>query len=328
MKLALYQMNIVWENKEGNINKLEKVLETVSERKIDLLLLPEMSLTGFSMNTDVTGESDYETVRKIKKLATEYKVAIGVGWTKKLNNESNDLLKSEIKNNKSCDTLRSKQENDKFIKKCMCENHYSILGPDEVEEFGITEEEKCKFDSKFDKEIKGDKIDELDIPMMFDYAKIHPFSYSGEDRFFVGGEYPDYLYYKGFNISAAICYDLRFPEIFQVMSKKAEMIIVPANWPEVRIGHWDKLLMARAIENQCYIAGINCVGEIGGVSYCGGTMLVNPNGDTVIPDEIEGSDNGEMVLIYEIDNDVDNVREAFPVKKDRREKIYESLLSE
>ena len=301
MKLALYQMNIVWENKEENLNKLENVLKTVSGRKIDLLLLPEMSLTGFSMNTDVTGESDYETVRKIKKLATEYKVAIGVGWTKRINDKSNDLL---------------------------CENHYSIVGPDEVEEFGVTEDEKSNSCLSYDSGINEDDFDELDIPMMFDYANIHPFSYSGEDRFFTGGEYQDYLYYKGFNISAAICYDLRFPEIFQTMSKNSELIIVPANWPEVRIGHWDKLLVARAIENQCYIAGINCIGEIGGVTYCGGTMLVDPNGDTVIPDEIEGSDSGELVLIYEIDNDVENIREAFPVKKDRREKIYKSLMSD
>ena len=315
MKLALYQMNIVWEDKEENLNKLEKVLKTISERKVDLLLLPEMSLTGFSMNTDATGESDYETVRKIKKLATEYKVAIGVGWTKQISN-------------KSCDTSKNSEKNEKLIKKDMCENHYSIVGPDEVEEFGITEDEKSNSCLSYDSGIKEDDFDELDIPMMFDYAKIHPFSYSGEDKFFTGGEYQDYLYYKGFNISAAICYDLRFPEIFQTMSKKAELIIVPANWPEVRIGHWDKLLVARAIENQCYIAGINCVGEIGGASYCGGTMLVDPNGDTVIPDEIEGSDNGEMILIYEIDNDVENVREAFPVKKDRRENIYRSLMSE
>ena len=315
MKLALYQMNIVWEDKEENLNKLEKVLKTISERKVDLLLLPEMSLTGFSMNTDATGESDYETVRKIKKLATEYKVAIGVGWTKQISN-------------KSCDTSKNSEKNEKLIKKDMCENHYSIVGPDEVEEFGVIEDEKSNSCLSYDSGIKEDDFDELDIPMMFDYAKIHPFSYSGEDKFFTGGEYQDYLYYKGFNISAAICYDLRFPEIFQTMSKKAELIIVPANWPEVRIGHWDKLLVARAIENQCYIAGINCVGEIGGASYCGGTMLVDPNGDTVIPDEIEGSDNGEMILIYEIDNDVENVREAFPVKKDRRENIYRSLMSE
>ena len=84
MKLALYQMNIVWENKEENLSKIENALKSVSGRKIDLLLLPEMSLTGFSMNTGVTGESDYETVRKIKKFTTKYKVAIGVGWTKRI----------------------------------------------------------------------------------------------------------------------------------------------------------------------------------------------------------------------------------------------------
>ena len=317
MKLALYQMNIVWENKEENLSKIENALKSVSGRKIDLLLLPEMSLTGFSMNTGVTGESDYETVRKIKKFTTKYKVAIGVGWTKRIRKCSKT-------------STMDKQEKDEHIAKDLCENHYSILGPDEFEIAGF---EHGNFasgfgESGFDEGINKEGFQELDIPMMFDYAKIHPFSYSGEDRFFIGGEYQDYLYYKGFNLSAAICYDLRFPEIFQSMSKKAELIIVPANWPKVRIDHWDKLLVARAIENQCYIAGVNCVGEIGGVSYCGGTKLVNPNGDIVIPDEIESDDNKEKLLIYDIENDVENVREAFPVKKDRRENIYKSLMDE
>lgn len=281
MKVALYQMNIIWEDKKENLNKVKNVLESLSDKSVDMLLLPEMSLTGFSMNTGLTGESDYYTVNQVKQLAMDCDIAVGVGWTKMFNEKDGDTF--------------------------LCENHYSILGPDKVENMD---------DSP------------IDVPMLFDYAKIHPFSYSDEDKYFKGGDYQDFLYYKDFNISAAICYDLRFPEIFQTMSKRAELIIVPANWPASRIGHWDKLLFARAIENQCYVAGINCVGNIGEVDYCGGTMLVNPYGDTVIPDEIEGYDNGELVLIYEIDNDVDEIRKAFPMKKDRREKLYKSLMSE
>ncbi|MBQ9198559.1 MAG: carbon-nitrogen family hydrolase [Lachnospiraceae bacterium] len=283
MKIALYQMNIIWEEKEKNLKKVEAVLEMISGKNVDLLLLPEMSLTGFSMNTKVTGESCYETVKKIKDLVTKYGILVGVGWTKQLDENK-------------------------------CENHYSIIGPDEVD---ILEED-----------INGNmEMDELDIPMLFDYAKLHPFSYSGEDKYFKGGDYQDFLFYKGFNISGAICYDLRFPEIFQIMSKKAELIIVPANWPDKRINHWSKLLMARAIENQCYIAGINCVGEIGGVYYSGGSALLDPNGEVMLPDELIDYDNDESVMIYDLENDTDKIRNSFPVKKDRREELYIKLVN-
>lgn len=296
MKVALYQMNIVWENKDENLKKLEDVLCTFGKRKVDLLLMPETSLTGFSMNTDVTGEENFETVEKVKRLATKYGVAIGVGWVKKINDDSND-------------GSHAKKENDKSITQRMCENHYSIVGPDEAFDFG-----------------DEDKPDILEVPMLLDYAKIHPFSYSGEDKYFVGGDYQDFLFYKDFNISTAVCYDLRFPEIFQTMSKKADMIIVPANWPAARISHWNKLLMARAIENQCYIAGVNCVGMIDGTNYEGGTMMINPLGEIVLPDEMIGYDNNEAVFIYDLENDVERAREAFPTKSDRREDLYLSLM--
>ena len=291
MRVALFQMNIIWENKNENLKKLEDTLETLGKKNVDLLLMPETSLTGFSMNTDVTGEENFETVENIKKLAAKYGVAIGVGWTKRLG--------------------ENKKENDKSATKALCENHYSIVGPDEVDGFD-----------------GADKPDILDVPMLLDYAKIHPFSYSGEDKYFIGGDYQDFLFYKDFNISVAICYDLRFPEIFQTMSKKSDFIVVPANWPAVRLEHWNKLLMARAIENQCYIAGVNCVGNIDGTSYAGGTKMINPQGDVIIPDELIGYENDEAVFIYNLKNDVEKIRDAFPVKKDRRDDLYISFLRE
>ncbi len=296
MKVALFQMNIIWENKNENLRKLEDTLETLGKKNVDLILMPETSLTGFSMNTDLTGEDNFETVEKIKKLATKYGVAIGVGWTKRLGNKANNA--SSVK-----------QENDKSMTQALCENHYSIVGPDAVDGYD-----------------GADNPDVLDVPMLLDYAKIHPFSYSGEDKYFVGGDYQDFLYFKDFNISTAICYDLRFPEIFQAMSKKADMIIVPANWPAARLEHWNKLLMARAIENQCYIAGVNCVGDIDGTNYAGGTKMINPQGDVMIPDELIGYENDEAVFIYNLKNDVEKIREAFPVKKDRRDDLYISFL--
>ena len=296
MKVALFQMNIIWENKNENLRKLEDTLETLGKKNVDLILMPETSLTGFSMNTDLTGEDNFETVEKIKKLATKYGVAIGVGWTKRLGNKANNA--SSVK-----------QENDKSMTQALCENHYSIVGPDAVDGYD-----------------GADNPDVLDVPMLLDYAKIHPFSYSGEDKYFVGGDYQDFLYFKDFNISTAVCYDLRFPEIFQAMSKKADLIIVPANWPAARIEHWKKLLMARAIENQCYIAGVNCVGDIDGTNYAGGTEMINPLGEIVLPDEMIGYENDETVFIYNLENDVEKAREAFPVKKDRREDLYINLL--
>lgn len=77
-----------------------------------------------------------------------------------------------------------------------------------------------------------------------------------------------------------ICYDLRFPELFRKLSLQAELVFVIANWPESRQAHWQALLTARAIENQCFVVGVNRIGEDGnGLKYAGGSMVVSPVGD-------------------------------------------------
>lgn len=153
-----------------------------------------------------------------------------------------------------------------------------------------------------------------------EYTKIHPFSFSGEDKYFVGGNSLSICEYKGFRIGTAICYDLRFPELFSHMSELCDLIIVPACWPSRRSEHWKTLLKARAIENQLYVAGINCCGLINGIDYSGDSSIFNPNGECIA--QLSGSDG---IICCEIENDVKGFREEFPTVADRREDIYKEL---
>lgn len=262
MKLALGQLKIEWEDKEANLKKAEAYIKLLAEQGTELFLLPEMSLTGFSMETDRTKETDKETVERIGALAKRYHVAIGVGWVK------------------DAGTL--------------CENHYSIVSPD------------------------GE---------LLDYAKLHPFSYGGETGYFQGGDALPVCEYKGFCVGVQICYDLRFPEPFQTLSRDADLIVVPANWPAPRREHWSCLLKARAIENMVYLAGINCAGQMGGQYYSGDSALYGPDGKRLEPKRLTlmGSCPEEQVLLYETENDVSVYREHFPVKQDRRETLYKIL---
>ena len=155
-----------------------------------------------------------------------------------------------------------------------------------------------------------------------DYAKIHPFSYSGEDLKFQSGNEIVVFELDNIKFSTFICYDLRFPEIFQVASKTANIIIVPANWPASRSEHWKCLLRARAIENQVYILAINCVGEVGRLHYSGDSCVINPNGEILM--ELSGQ---EGVLEYELMDDVGDFRNSIQVKNDRREDLYCNLLA-
>lgn len=153
-----------------------------------------------------------------------------------------------------------------------------------------------------------------------DYAKIHPFSYSGEDLKFQGGEKLTSFTLDGVPFTNFICYDLRFPEIFQTASKEAHVIVVPANWPAKRSSHWKALLQARAIENQVYILAVNCVGQIDTLYYSGDSCIISPDGQI-----LEMLSDEEGLIVYDLVDDVSQYRKCFPVKKDRREDLYHKL---
>lgn len=111
------------------------------------------------------------------------------------------------------------------------------------------------------------------------YAKMHPFSFAGEDRHFRPGAGPVLFSLDGVPSSVFICYDLRFPEVFRAVAPAALVVYVLANWPSDREDHWVSLLKARAIENQCFVVGVNRAGSDGnGLVYLGRSCVFGPSG--------------------------------------------------
>jgi len=145
------------------------------------------------------------------------------------------------------------------------------------------------------------------------YRKVHPFSYSGENEHFNAGSKPAITKIRKWNIGLSICYDLRFPELYRKYGKKRSHLIVNiANWPDTRIEHWRTLLKARAIENQCYVAGVNRVGDDPKLHYIGFSSVFDPMGK-----ELLAVGNEEKVILIDIDkNYVREVREKFPFLED------------
>jgi predicted amidohydrolase len=151
------------------------------------------------------------------------------------------------------------------------------------------------------------------------YRKLHLFRLMNEDQWLQPGSAPLALDLPWGNTGIAICYDLRFPELFRRYAVDgAKLIVLSAEWPLERIEHWRALLRARAIENQCYIVACNSAGETGETVFGGHSMIVDPWGKVVI----EGGE-APMLLTAEIELDlVDEVRKRIPVFDDRRTDIY------
>ncbi len=253
MRIMLCQTRIQWEDKKANIDNFENRLVTAVKEQADLVCLPEMSFTGFSMNIEKTMDRESETMSRLQDLAKKYDVAIAFGYV----TPDGDTMKAQ--------------------------NHYAVI------------------------DRSGN--------VLGDYVKIHPFSYAGEDKYFTGGHRLVHFDFMDFHIGLAICYDLRFPEQFIALGDQCDFILVGANWPAKRSLHWRALAQARAIENQCYMAVVNCCGEIGGVFYQGNSMLIHPDG-SICAENICPA--GDSYVVCEPVNDVAAYRAAFPVRQDRK----------
>ena len=160
-----------------------------------------------------------------------------------------------------------------------------------------------------------------DGDLLMDYAKIHPFTYGVESDYFEGGDQVCTAGFRDTILGGFVCYDLRFPEIFQCSSDESEIIFVIANWPRARVAHWDILLQARAIENQCYIIGVNRTGTGGGLDYPGHSAVYSPEGQVCTP-----LSEDETLILADLDPaHVRTYRQNFPTKKDRRRELYGKL---
>jgi predicted amidohydrolase len=150
------------------------------------------------------------------------------------------------------------------------------------------------------------------------YAKIHPFTFGGEHRVYTGGDRVVTAAIDGVRVTPFVCYDLRFPEPFRLAADETDLFALVANWPEARREHWRTLLRARAIENLCYVAGVNRVGEGGNLRYAGDSAVISPWGEVLA----EG-DASDSVLIADVDPAVvRDARAKFPALSDRRPEAY------
>jgi predicted amidohydrolase len=147
------------------------------------------------------------------------------------------------------------------------------------------------------------------------YAKMHPFCLADEEKYYIAGDNVTTFDIDGIPSSIFICYDLRFPEVFRKVAKQVHAIFVIANWPSERVEHWNALLKARAIENQCFMIGVNRTGIDGnGICYSGSSCVIDPIGNFIC----SGSESDEY-LVCEFDPArVNEVRSQFPFLKDMR----------
>lgn len=150
------------------------------------------------------------------------------------------------------------------------------------------------------------------------YDKRHLFSFSGEDRTYTPGKERTIIEYAGTRILLQVCYDLRFPETSRNSLRPDgtadfDLILYVASWPVRRVGAWSALLRARAIENQCYVAGVNRVGTDPSCEYSGFSAAIDPLGETLA----EASPGEEAVLTFATDlPSLVAYRERFTALKD------------
>ena len=232
MKIALVQSPLFWEDPKANIRYFSEKINEIEAA--DLIVLPEMFATGFTMQPEKSAESmDGETVKAMQSWAAQRNAAI-----------TGSLI---IK------------ENGNFY------NRLLFVFPSG--------------------EIKT-------------YDKRHLFSLAGEDKTFAGGNEKLIVGYQGWKICLLICYDLRFPAFSRNM-EDYDLLVYVANWPKIRINAWDILLKARAVENLCYVVGVNRIGlDENGNEYNGHSQIVDYLGNFVL----EPQEN-EAVFVSKIDKD-------------------------
>ena len=245
LRLGLFQSYPTWEDAAASRARILDLLTQAPE--LDLLVFPEMCLTGFSILPERTALSpkDHEF---FAELARRRKVAVGY-----------------------CGNMDGKIV-------------FRLLDRDGLE--------------------------------VGSYTKRHLFAPGGEAENYCSGEVaPSRWRWEGWSLLPSICYDLRFPYQFWKDGPATDLILLPANWPTARLPHWQALLVARAIENQCWVVGVNRTGTDIRPRYEGHSMVVAPSGEIVFE-----ADEREGLFVVTLDHArVAAQRNRFPFFADRRE---------
>lgn len=248
LQITVCQPDVYWEKPKENQKQFEKYLDEIAIDAPDLVLFPELFLTGFTMNTSGNAESmDGAGVKWMRKMAEKYQVVIG----------GSHIIRDSGK----------------------VYNRFLFVFSDGKTDF---------------------------------YDKRHLFRMGEEHRHYQAGTERKVFKVAGWNILPIVCYDLRFPVWIRNRNDYDVMICV-ANWPSVRQAVWNNLLVSRAIENACYVAGVNRTGIDGReISYTGGSQFIDPKGNrfNVLNDK-------SGILSAELSKeDLTRFREKFPVHLD------------
>ncbi|MCP3893774.1 MAG: amidohydrolase [Bacteroides sp.] len=251
LRISIIQTDISWENKQDNLRLLHRKLKALCGTT-EIVVLPEMFSTGFSMNSQSLAEpTDGTTITTLRQWATTYGMAIAGSYIALGNN--------------------GRYYNRAFFLTPDGEAHY--------------------------------------------YDKRHLFRMGHEPESFAAGEADKQIIaYRGWNIRLLICYDLRFPVWSRNTANEYDLLIYVANWPESRRLVWDTLLRARALENMCYVCGVNRIGtDANQLIYKGGSILYSPKGDTLATI----NDGEEAVATTTLSlSSLHELRKKFPVWKD------------
>lgn len=216
LRIGLAQFDIAWENRNSNLAHLESLLQF--EEYVDLLILPEMWSTGFTMRPE-------EMAEKHPGPALE--------WMKEHSQKLNLVIAGSI----------AVEDGGAYYNRWYC-----VFPEGKIEH----------------------------------YDKRHLFSYGKEDLHYSPGQEHLIIDIKGWKIMPIICYDLRFP-VWCRNNSGYDLMVVSANWPTPRIHHWDALLKARAIENQCYIAAVNRIGSDDNENHFPGhSTIIDMNGSAIL----------------------------------------------
>jgi len=241
LTVALGEYDTGWHDVDGSLARARTLVADAARAGARLVVLPEMTTTGFTMDTAGQAESrEGKSLAGFRALARENGVALVAGVP-------------------------------------------------------IREGDAC-YNMAFLIDSTGEVVAE--------YRKQRVFRYAREGEHYASGTSACIAELDGVRVALLICFDLRYPELFRAVARDVDAVILIANWPAARRAHWDALVTARAIENQCYVVAVNRIGTADGLEYDGGSVVIGPWGERL----------ASAGTIATMDTDeVARIRESFPV---------------
>lgn len=247
IKVTIIQSNLFWEDIDKNLRQFSQKINFLKE-KTDLIVLPEMFGTGFSMKPELFANFEKKQI----------------SWLSEQAAKKNTIITGSII------TKQSKQ-------------YYNTL---------IWMQPDGKYQI---------------------YNKRHLFTFAGEDKYYTAGKNNLITNIKNVRIKPLICYDLRFP-VWSRNKNDYDILIYIANWPERRNDAWKTLLKARAIENQCFVIGVNRTGnDANNIYHSGDSAIIDPKGNIISKTEANKESVETVTLNIE---ELYAFRKKFPVGND------------